>query len=1122
MEASSSNVFNSAGSVTASGNAKVHIGDSHHHHTHRHGEDAAAKREQMRIDFLQRLRACPYEERKDRNPTRAEGTCEWFVRHRLFEHWQAQQSALLWVTADPGCGKSVLARYLVDEVLPTNDDRLTCYFFFKDDFDDQSVLSIAICAILHQLFRQEPDLLSDEYLTRFREDGEFLLRSSKGLFGLLRDVAGRCSRKVVCVLDALDECSEPTSLVDALTDLYADQSGYKRVNFIITSRPYRSLRANFATLEETRPTIRLSGENEEEVKQIEKEVIVVIRQRIAQLARLRFLTASQAEALEAALTMAPNRTYLWIHLVFAHLDDANLTKQSALTEAIETLPLTVDEAYDRILSKSGDAQQVLKILQLIVAAKRPFDLREMALALAFDNSRYRTYSDIDDDASTPAQLQQELRDLCGLFVVIDGGRLFLLHQTAREFLTQQARSHSKRLRWRHSINLNNAHAVLASLCMRFLFIMQFANTDLSKDAYAKKACHDFVLLDYAANHWPEHYRNIETKDATEFDSIAYQLCSDKIFWLDVYTLARGDSWLERYPMCVAGYLGLHKLIDTILLSCPPQKSLSSWWIHGSALQIASTYGHASFVDALLKTKPWRKLNSIRPRANRWHRDQVREAKGKALICAANQGHYTIVETLLQAGAEADYQNADTYKASPLKTAALRGADDIVKLLIQHGARDGIGADHLTQNGATCFNALTEAAHHGDCAQVMLLLSGAQLVDAVDAAGNTALIRATKQGHCDVVKLLLENDANVDAFGLDGSTALCCAVNAGNQEVIRLLLASNASIGGGSGSSLARAIFLGKEDIVEMLLSLSAKSEDFKQHRDIGFWKVRTAEMAKQFLEHGTSPNLRNGKGTTALSHFVSRDKADIVELLLSHGAKVHERDEIMTFWDYSISRYRDVRDGSPILAGATQSPASLKLLLDHGANIEDHDGEGLTPLALAARLGCGGAVELLLEHNAQVEARDKLGRTPLHYAVYAAVHIQLHKPTQVLEMLLDSGAPIEAADNTGHTALSYAAQKCWGELAIKVLLAHGARIDTRDEKGRTPLMEAAERADIDVIQMLLNNGAQVDAADSGGRTALWRADKNRDVQVVRLLKAAGARESISLRTRLGLLLDRKC
>lgn len=55
-----------------------------------------------------------YEWYKDRVEDRVEDTCLWFLRHEHFQRWLEQDSGPLLVTADPGCGKSVLAKYLID------------------------------------------------------------------------------------------------------------------------------------------------------------------------------------------------------------------------------------------------------------------------------------------------------------------------------------------------------------------------------------------------------------------------------------------------------------------------------------------------------------------------------------------------------------------------------------------------------------------------------------------------------------------------------------------------------------------------------------------------------------------------------------------------------------------------------------------------------------------------------------------------------------------------------------------------------------------------------------------------------------------------------------------------
>lgn len=119
--------------------------------------------------------ACPYKESKDRNGKRIEGTCNWFTNHLKFKNWNSstpsEATDLLYVSADPGCGKSVLSRYLIDEVL-LHDDRTICYFFFKDDFEDQKGALRAVCTLLHQLFVARRELVTDAIIRRQKAQGE--------------------------------------------------------------------------------------------------------------------------------------------------------------------------------------------------------------------------------------------------------------------------------------------------------------------------------------------------------------------------------------------------------------------------------------------------------------------------------------------------------------------------------------------------------------------------------------------------------------------------------------------------------------------------------------------------------------------------------------------------------------------------------------------------------------------------------------------------------------------------------------------------------------------------------------------------------------------------------------
>lgn len=59
---------------------------------------------------------------------------------------------------------------------------------------------------------------------------------------------------------------------------------------------------------------------------------------------------------------------------------------------------------------------------------------------------------------------------------------------------------------------------------------------------------------------------------------------------------------------------------------------------------------------------------------------------------------------------------------------------------------------------------------------------------------------------------------------------------------------------------------------------------------------------------------------------------------------------------------------------------TVKLLIDHGADVAMQDETKSTPLHLASSLGSTETVRLLIEHGADVTARDTNHRTPLHLA----------------------------------------------------------------------------------------------------------------------------------------------
>lgn len=91
----------------------------------------------------------------------------------------------------------------------------------------------------------------------------------------------------------------------------------------------------------------------------------------------------------------------------------------------------------------------------------------------------------------------------------------------------------------------------------------------------------------------------------------------------------------------------------------------------------------------------------------------------------------------------------------------------------------------------------------------------------------------------------------------------------------------------------------------------------------------------------------------------------------------------------------------------------MRVLLAHGANVNDASDTGTTPLSAAAGALAEPAVKLLLDHGASVCARDNAGQSPLLSAV-RAFNTRVHASTtasRVVTLILEAGTPVDTKDN---------------------------------------------------------------------------------------------------------------
>jgi hypothetical protein len=134
--------------------------------------------------------------------------------------------------------------------------------------------------------------------------------------------------------------------------------------------------------------------------------------------------------------------------------EPSITKRDIM-DLTKKLPQGIYDAYEKILNKSLDRERCKRLLHLVLGAKRPLFLSEMSVALAFTGQQ--SCDDMANKIIPENRIQGVIRDLCGLFVIVVDKRIYLLHQTAREFLVRDDFD-KKKARNRHSSNPKNYDA----------------------------------------------------------------------------------------------------------------------------------------------------------------------------------------------------------------------------------------------------------------------------------------------------------------------------------------------------------------------------------------------------------------------------------------------------------------------------------------------------------------------------------------------------------------------------------------------------------------------------------------------------------------------------------------
>ncbi len=257
--------------------------------------------------------------------------------------------------------------------------------------------------------------------------------------------------------------------------------------------------------------------------------------------------------------------------------------------------------------------------------------------------------------------------------------------------------------------------------------------------------------------------------------------------------------------------------------------------------------------------------------------------------------------------------------------------------------------------------------------------------------------------------------------------------------------------------------------------------------------LRGAVMTPGFADQ------RDGRGNGPLLWAAAYGSAAALEILLDAGADPNQANSLGI---------------TPLIAAATE-PAKVKLLLAKGAKVEAKSQIGQQALTVAAASPqASESVRLLLAAGADVNARGARGTTALLAAMGTAC------AAENARLLLAAGADVKALDGAGFGVM-HGVASCPVDLLAE-MLKRGANVNQQNTltdrvkkgeillKGISPLMLAAAHREPAVIELLLKAGADVNAVDIRGMTPLHyaAASEARNAKTLKMLLAAGARPEV--------------
>ncbi|KKK13576.1 hypothetical protein AOCH_001026, partial [Aspergillus ochraceoroseus] len=416
------------------------------------------------------------------------GTSEWIFQTTEFQEWTAETSKfpILWMSGDPGAGKSMLCSRAIQYVQDTDPSAATAFHFFRFDQENSAIDLLRVMAgqVLENVRQSTKDV------------PDSVLRATEALNASVRNV--------MSMMSAITSCSvlpRTYLFIDGLDEELAEQ------RWSIAQETLQSL-------------ISLVTYNPK--KSNEADIRLLFEKGIQELDDID-TTSEEKELWFKLLKGKAKGNFLWAYYMIHSLSEEAESIADMESLINDSLPNDINEYYRRQFKRIPTSYRDLaaKIFSIVCFSRRPVSVSELSDAIGLiRNPNPSSKSDLDRRKPRLKLIQNLLSPM----IVEETGphgvekRCRLFHLTVKEFVKKNPRILGEGEEDAENVSIDPS--ILGELCLQYLSQPRYSNLLEKVGGEWKTADGESpekdVFLRYTAKYWYYHLDEVSpSKDLTE-------------------------------------------------------------------------------------------------------------------------------------------------------------------------------------------------------------------------------------------------------------------------------------------------------------------------------------------------------------------------------------------------------------------------------------------------------------------------------------------------------------------------------------------------------------------------------------------------------------------------------